>query len=450
MNEEELFHQAKTILARNDHGTWTQPAVDMYPNQWLWDSCFIAIGLSHYKPQRAIRELRSIMAGQWQNGMVPHQIFHLGEHEYRSGARVWRSEVSPLSPPTVSTSGITQPPLLAEAVQRIGQQLKIPARRKLYKEFFPKLLAYHNWLYTERNPHREGLVLLLHPWETGMDDTPPWVEELRYHHTPVWIKIVDQLQIEKLIDILRQDAQTGGVQERMPTLDALRLYDLVRRMRRKKYVSNQMLRRSMFSIEDLFFNSILIRNNQILEEIAKEIKEHISPELRVQFAKAPVALEELWDEASGQYFSRNFITGEFMKSPTVATLMPLYARCVSRDRAAQLVDLLKNTNEYWMPYPVPTVPQTSKYFSDYHYWSGPVWINTNWLVVDGLRHYGYHELADAIVQRSLQLVEESGFREYFSPIDGHGVGATDFSWTASLVIDFIKNKPEPPKKKLKK
>ncbi|HSX28609.1 MAG TPA: trehalase family glycosidase [Candidatus Saccharimonadales bacterium] len=436
MSDEELFAEAKAILARNDHGTWTQPAVDMYANQWLWDSCFVAIGLSHYKPQRAIRELRSLFAGQWQNGMVPHQIFH-GEHSYRNGARVWRSEVSPLSPPTVATSGITQPPLLAEAVWQIGQQLGDAARTRLYKEFYPKLLAYHLWLYTERNPHKEGLVILLHPWETGMDDTPPWIEELRYHNTPLWISLVDKLQLDKLIDIIRQDAQLGGVHERISTLDALRLYDIVRRLRRKKYVTNQVLRRSIFSIEDLFFNSILIRNNQILADIAKHLRQRLPTQLRVQFAKAPIALDGLWSEQGKQYYSRNFITEEPLASPTLGTLMPLYSRSISKERAAKLVRLLTNKKEYWLPYPVPSVPKTSKYFGEHHYWSGPTWLNTNWLIADGLRFYGFDQEADEIVSKSLELVRLSGFREYFSPIDGHGAGATEFSWTAAVVIDFM-------------
>jgi hypothetical protein len=439
MKQDNLLDQAKGILAKNDHGTWTQPAVDMYANQWLWDSCFVAIGLSHYKPTRAIRELRSICAGQWQNGMIPHQIFH-GEHSYRNGARVWRSETSPLSPPTIATSGITQPPLLAEAIWRIGQQQTKLQRERLFKEFYPKLLAYHKWLYAERNPRHEGLVVLVHPWETGMDDTPPWVEELRLHHTPLWIEAIDKLQIRKAIDLLRQDAQMGGVHQRISTLDALRLYDIVRRLRRKKYVTNQILRHSMFCIEDLFFNSILIRNNQILEDIGRVLHRRVPTQLRVQFAKASVALEELWQERDHQYFSRNFVTGEPLNTPTLATLMPLYSRSIDADRAAELVKLLQKKKEYWLPFPVPSVPKSSVHFGPNHYWSGPTWLNTNWLIIDGLRAYGYNELADEITQKSLELVKQSGFREYFSPLDGQGAGATDFSWTAAVVIDFLSAK----------
>jgi len=38
-----LFQAAKDVLAANDLGTSTKPAPDLYPHQWNWDSCFIAI-----------------------------------------------------------------------------------------------------------------------------------------------------------------------------------------------------------------------------------------------------------------------------------------------------------------------------------------------------------------------------------------------------------------------
>jgi hypothetical protein len=35
------------------------------------------------------------------------------------------------------------------------------------------------------------------------------------------------------------------------------------------------------------------------------------------------------------------------------------------------------------------------------------------------------------------MVGEAGFYEYFSPFDGSGKGAPNFSWTAALTIDLI-------------
>ncbi|HEV7454111.1 MAG TPA: hypothetical protein VGO07_02525, partial [Candidatus Saccharimonadales bacterium] len=107
-----LLAAAKDVLAHNDRGLYTIPARGMYPHQWLWDSCFIAIGIRHYDIERAKIEILSLLRGQWENGMVPHMILTPGrkDHPYLG---VWRSWISPYSPDHVSTSGITQPPMIA-------------------------------------------------------------------------------------------------------------------------------------------------------------------------------------------------------------------------------------------------------------------------------------------------------------------------------------------------
>src|SRR5881396_1651024 len=45
---EELADRARNVLERNRRGSWTCPSSRLYPHQWLWDSCFIAIGLARY------------------------------------------------------------------------------------------------------------------------------------------------------------------------------------------------------------------------------------------------------------------------------------------------------------------------------------------------------------------------------------------------------------------
>jgi neutral trehalase len=153
--------------------------------------------------------------------------------------------------------------------------------------------------------------------------------------------------------------------------------------------------------------------------------------------KSEDALEQLWDGYSGQYYSRNFATHKLIKEPSIATLMPLYAGCISKERAEQLVSLIHDKHKFGALYPVPTVPLDSPWFKDHGYWQGPTWLNTNWLIIDGLRRYGYKQEADIIAAKSIELVEKSGCYEYFSPIDGSRAGARNFSWTAALTIDLL-------------
>jgi glycogen debranching enzyme len=90
-------------------------------------------------------------------------------------------------------------------------------------------------------------------------------------------------------------------------------------------------------------------------------------------------------------------------------------------------------------WPVPSVPLNSSYFSPYKYWQGPTWVNTNWLIIDGLKRYGYHAEAKVLQDRTLQMVAKSGMYEYFNPLNGNPAGAPNFSWTAALTIDLLKD-----------
>lgn len=439
MSHDELMQNAKGVLQYNDLGKWTRPAPDVYPHQWLWDSCFVAIGLSHYNVRRAQQEVISIFRGQWSNGMVPHMVFTRSENG-RHKPNMWNSHESIYAPDDVETSGITQPPLLAEAIVTIGKQLKADERRKWYRKVWPNLLAYHEWLYRERNPHAEGLVVLIHPWETGLDNTPPWVEMMDRHQKPLWIKLVEASHLDSIIEKLRRDTRQVSPDERMTTLESLMLYNVARRLRRKHYDTNRILMRSHFIIEDLFFNSILIRANQHLKDIAEDIRQEIPATTLTYMHKATKAINELWDEETNMFYSRSFIVRELVKIPTISTLLPLYSGVISKSKAKKLVEQLANDEVFGAKYPVPSVPLNSPYFNHRRYWQGPTWINTNWLIIDGLERYGFHEEAKQLRNTCIELVHKSGFSEYFSPLDGFAAGITPFSWTAALTIDLINKK----------
>lgn len=438
MDTHELLAGAKAVLKQNDQGDFTRPAGGLYPHQWLWDSCFVAIGLRHLDIGRAQQEIISLLRGQWANGMLPHMIFAKGD-AHRRDRNIWKSWLSPLSPDNVSTSGITQPPMIAEAVVRVGERLSLPERHTWYQTVFPALLAHHTWLYKERDPHSEGLVLQVHPWETGLDNTPPWIQELHEHQMPLWVRVVSTMHLDKLSLLLRRDTHFVMPGQRLSTQDALAFYVIQNRLKRKAYDINKILDHSWLTIEDLTFNCILVRANYHVRAIAASIKRDIPQGLLASMKRTEEALEQLWDAYSGQYYSRDFVTHRLIKIPTIATLMPLYAGTVTKERAKQLVQLLYKRREFGPRYPVPSVPVNSPWFKSHGYWQGPTWVNTNWLIIDGLKRYGFKDEAAALAESTLEMVAQAGSYEYFSPLDGSAAGARNFSWTAALTIDLIQS-----------
>jgi neutral trehalase len=436
MEREHLLKICRDVLDSNRNGDHTMPAPELYPHQWLWDSCFIAIGVRHYDTQKAQKEILALLKGQWANGMIPHMIFD-PDKKYARDRDIWRSYVSPFSPDHTSTSGITQPPVLAEAVWRIGQKMKKQEASVFYKKVIPGLIRHHAWLMTERDPHGEGLTLQIHPWETGLDNNPVWMKQLHEHSKPWWIELIERLHLDGAVNFLRRDTRHVPPGQRITNVEALMVFDMIRRFRRKSYDIDKILHRSLFCIEDVGFNSILARNNSILLEIAEKARVRVPKDFTRLVEKQAVALQCCWDEQDGFFYSRDFITHDLLADQTISSLLPLYSGVISPEQASRLVSCIKNYKTFGLNHPIPSVPLNNIDFDHIRYWKGPTWINTNWLIIDGLKRYGYAELASELRQRTIELVQHHGPYEYFSPNDGQPLGAANFSWTASLIIDLL-------------
>ena len=437
MNAQQLAEQAQDVLKLNDLGGWTRPTAKLYPHQWLWDSCFIAIGLRHVDLPRAQEEIRSLLRGQWKNGMIPYVIFGKSPH-YHAGPELWRSQVSPNCPPHVKSTGGTQPPMVAEAVVRIGEQLSPKERKAWYREVYPDIARFHEWFYRDRDPKRTGLITLVHSWETGLDNNPPWMELLHKHALSRKLWLLNKSQsLTRFMERFRKDTSVVPANERMSTLELLAFYDLVRQMRRMKYDDKLMLQKHKLLVVDLLTNCVLIRATQHLGDIAKEIGEELPPLTAKAHKRGVSVLDQLWDPETKQYYNKDYRTGELVKMQNNASLMPLYAGKLPRDRAQSLLQLMHDPMKFGADYPIPSTALDSPYFKPHCYWQGPTWVNVNWLISLGLRENGHAAEADKLRAGTLELIARGGMYEYFSPLDGKPAGAPNFSWTASLTLQML-------------
>lgn len=433
----EYIKKAQAVLDANQLGNYTTPNSQIYPHQWLWDSCFVAYGLAEYQPQRAATEINNLLDAQWANGMVPHMILNPTAPHWL-GPSFWPSQRSSAAPKHVQTSGMTQPPLLSLAALNTADKLP-PAEGKIFlKQTYPKLLAYHQWLYRERDPLQNGLVVLVHSWECGLDNSPPWIEALNKIPNPLWLATFFKLKADKIGIKFRHDTQAIPPHQRLSQTDAVKLLYRAILFRKNRYDSKTQIKKSRWLIEDVTFNSILIAANRALFDIATILGEDLPADLNLRMQKAEQAIEELWDGDTGQYYSRNFRSKKLIKTPSIASLMPLFSGCIDKDRAQNLVSLMGSATKYRPAFPVPSVPLDSPYFDQHHYWQGPTWANANWLLTQGLIRYGYLKEASYLQNQTLRMIEQNGWFEYFSPLSGKGYGANNFSWTAALYIHLAR------------
>jgi glycogen debranching enzyme len=263
------------------------------------------------------------------------------------------------------------------------------------------------------------------------------MESLREMWEPWWLRLVFRWHLARLVRFFRRDTRFAPAAQRTSDDDGLRMLVLVRRAKRRGFDLAKMPPERSVLIEDLAFNAFLAVANRDLTQIAAVIGETIEPELAECFARTERALDELWDPETGQYYSRNAVTGELVTRSTVATFLPLWSGVTSPDQQARLAARLAAPSGFWPAHPVPSVPTDASEFEPDRYWKGPTWINMNWAVIEGLLRVGRADLAEALRQSNLDLLEHGGLAEYFSAITGEGFGAEEFSWTAALALDLL-------------
>ncbi len=409
-----LHERATDILQINDRGSYTVPTKGLYPFQWNWDSCLTALGQRHFDPARALTEIETLFAHQWPCGMVPHIIFHLRDEGYFPGPDVWDCGRP------VPTSGITQPPVAGFALRRLLDSA--PDLRARARPLLDKITAWHRWFHATRDPKGTGLVAIIHPWESGRDNSVDW--DAPFERVPT----------SGIAPYTRRDTQHADPAHR-PTKDQYDRYIwLVERFRSLGWATEDLHDASPFQVVDPGFNAILIRSCLDLADLAEELGAADIAAANRGFARAGLqALEHLWSEARGQYLCLDRTTGVLIDSPSSGGLLPAFAP-IPQDKAARIAATIDgHGTQYRVASHAPGTPG----FDAQRYWRGPVWLVVNYMIADGLDRAGERAAATAITRSSLDLIGSSGFAEYYDPLTGQPLGGRQFTWTAAMVLEFL-------------
>ncbi len=424
---EDLKHLAIKVLKLNHHKHFTKPSSNLYPHQWNWDSAFIAIGLSHVDEERAQKEIYSLLDGQWNNGMVPHIVFSDSSDEYLPNANYWDSKKRDGSPENISTSGITQPPVLSFAALNVYENSKDKYNaQKFLNDIYPKLLSYHRFLHEGRDLIGDGLICILHPWESGLDNSPRWD------------KILQNIQNKNPSRINRIDNKLIAKHQRPTDRDYELYFYIVEKLKAKDYQINDYLKLP-FAVKDIMFNALALLSLESLIKICELIQQDSSV-INKWYNKLSNAINtKLWNEENSQFYDWDIISDEVIDKLTIANCIPVILNTITKEQIESIVKLVKENGEFWSEsgFPLSSISLTSPEFNSQNYWRGPVWINMNWLIIQGLEKHGLNELAIDLSFETIRLISESGFYEYYDPHTGEGCGAENFSWTAALIIDII-------------
>jgi len=435
MTNEALIRGAIDVLNsnfRNDDG-FTIPCEGLYPFQWNWDSGFIAIGFAHYDVERAKRELKTLLDAQWDNGFIPHIVFHTESDTYFPGADFHQSKLHPLASKTYKTTGMTQPPVLGFVLKELYDIVEDKkAMLNFIEDQIDNVFENHNYFYSKRDPQKEGLVYIYHNWESGTDNSPIWDD--------IW-----ELMDPPRYNFERRDTTHVDASQRPSNREYDYYLHLIEIAKKHNYDDDKIAELSPFLVQDPLFNAMLIKSNQALIELY-EILGHSNDKIETLNKWQSKAItrfnDKLFNSELGAYVHYDLRNEKQIKHLSSSSFAALFANIPNKDRATVVVETLMNKFGGPDRYLCASFDPGSDRFNPKKYWRGPVWINLNWILYRGSKLYGYEALAERIKSDSIALIDKYGFYEYFDPrktlSDNSGYGGKNFSWSAALLIDLLK------------
>lgn len=402
---ETLDARARAILAGNDRGGYTVPTHGLYPYQWNWDSAFAAWGFATFDIPRAWAEIDTLMSGQWDDGMVPHILFHKVDPGYFPGPDVWGG-TGP-----IPSSGISQPPVAASFCRLIYDMDPVEGRAAMTR-LFPKLAAWHQWFMDWRLD--QGAVCITHPWEAGRDNTPDWDGPMA------------GIDPQGVAPYTRRDTSHVDPSMRPTKHDYDRYLWLVQQGRACGWDQAQLLQDNPFRVADPTMTFTLLRAQRDLAWLGRELGQDTT-DIDAAIAVLEAGAQTLWNPDIACFDARDVRAGKWANCVSNASFLNWYAGIDSPDMVRHYDRIVGLCT-----YPVPSHDPSSDRFDPKRYWRGPTWAMLNAIIALGLHECGHTDRAEDLRRKTADMIAGHGFAEYFNPHTGAPEGGSTFTWTAAI------------------
>lgn len=288
----------------------------------------------------------------------------------------------------------TKPPLAGWAVWNVYQQTKDAA---FVKEIYPKLVKYHQWWYQNRDHNKNGLceygstdgTRVAAAWESGMDNA---------------------VRFDEAVLVKNND---------------------------KAWSLNQ---------ESVDLNAYLFAEKNYLSQLAAVIGHHKEAKEWKNSTNGLAAKinQRFYDDDKGYYYDKLLNKQEPIAIEGPEGWIPLWAGSATKEQANAVAKVMMNEHQFNTKVPLPTLTANHPKFDPLKgYWRGPVWVDQFYFGVTGLKNYGYHQLADKLVNQLMKnadgLLDNQPIYETYHPITGKGLNAINFSWSSAHILMLLAN-----------
>lgn len=417
MNKTELKEKIRDLLKNNtEYGyskllktdyCYIKPSPGPYPFQWFWDTCFhifILCRLEEYK--LAKDNLESLFKMQDKDGFIGHMIF------WNRVLPTNKMDVLQAHPRLTQLrphmSALIQPTFLAQTLLHLHKGIN---DMNFLNKMLPKIENYHKWLINNRDFDNDGLLTIITTFESGMDFKPSYDPVIKFPHKKGNL----ELYIRTIYIDLR---------------NFLNGYNL-KKIRKKNY----------FLVKDVGVNTIYALDLYALSKLFELTKNIEKSRYFLKKAKKvqQAILDKMYNKKDSAFYDIYGKDEKQLKIKTPTIVFPVSLPGMEKEICDNILEKnLLNNQEFAVPYPFSSVSISDPSFnpnSSRFIWRGPTWIFYNWFLSKCLKSKSYDKEAKHVYKKTLELIEKSGFREYYNPLTGEGYGAKDFTWSG-LILDM--------------
>lgn len=392
---------------------------------------------THKNATNAVLDMRTMLSMQLPNGRISEEVFWAPRDKKQE------AELR-LSWSSVESSDFTQMPVLPLSLRAILDKAADAAEREsLLREFLPPLVRYFKWWRRERDLG-DGLVTILHGWESGLDASPAYDGAYSVNVTdlskvafaelyPRFVELVEAYKAKGWdMQKIMAEAHQGQGQEKGQKQGQGRQLSAVS---------------TRFFVKDVAVNSVFAAGWKLLSDMAAS-----SPALSAEYAddclreykrSAQAILDKMYDPAIGEFralWIDKHGAERRAEANTVQNLSPLLLPDLPEMHVKGIVAQLLDAGKFNTPFAVPTVARDDAHFSATFpvdlMWRGPVWGFTNFFVIEGLLLHKQEALANTILDKWIALVQLSGIYEHYNPLTGEPYGAVGLGMS-TLIVDFL-------------